>query len=68
MMQVKEAIREIQTKPTVPLWPHLGLALNLSRGSVYAAARRNEIEVVRIGGSIRAVTAPLRRKLGLASE
>jgi len=64
-MQLKDAIREIQTKPTVPLWPHIGLALNLSRGSVYAAARRKEIETVKIGHAIRAVTAPLRRKLGM---
>ena len=46
-MELKDALKEIRTKPTVPLWPHVGLALNLSRGSVYAAARRNEIDVIK---------------------
>ena len=64
-MQLKDAIKEIQTRPTVPLWPHVGLALSLSRGSVYAAARRNEIETIKVGHAIRAITAPLHRKLGL---
>ncbi len=64
-MKVEEAIEEIRTKPVVPLWPHLGLVLRMSRGSVYAAARNNEIDVIRYGHSIKAVTAPLRRKLGL---
>jgi hypothetical protein len=64
-MKLQDAIAEIRTKPVVPLWPHVGLALNLSRGSVYAAARRNEIDVIRVGSAIRAVTAPLRRKLGI---
>jgi len=64
-MQIEQAIKEIKTRPTVPLWPHVGLALNLSRGSVYSAAARGEIETVKIGHAIRAVTAPLRRKLGI---
>jgi len=49
----------------VPLWPHVGLVLDLSRGSVYASAARNEIDVIRVGRSIKAITAPLRKRLGL---
>jgi hypothetical protein len=62
-LKLNEAIEEIRTKPTVPLWPHLGLVLDMSRGAVYQAAAKNEIECVRYGHRIKAVTAPLRRKL-----
>jgi hypothetical protein len=64
-MKLEDAVQEIRTRPAVPLWPHVGLALNLSRGSVYTAAANGEIEVIRIGRSIRAVSAPLRKQLGL---
>ena len=64
-MELREALNDIKTKTVVPLWPHVGLVLNVSRGSVYGLAARNEIEVIRIGRSIRAVTAPLRKRLGL---
>ena len=64
-MELKEALEEIRNKPVVPLWPHIGLVLKMSRGSVYEAARRNEIDVIRIGHSIKAITAPLRKKLGI---
>ena len=64
-MELKEVLEDIRTKAVVPLWPHVGLVLNISRGSIYAAAHRNEIEVIRIGKSIKAVTAPLRKRLGL---
>ena len=64
-IELEEALREIRTRPTVPLWPHVGLALRMSRGSVYEAARRGEIDTVRYGRLIRAVTAPLRKRLGL---
>ena len=64
-MHIEQVLQDIRTKPVVPLWPHVGLVLNVSRGSVYGLAARNEIEVIRIGRSIRAVTAPLRKMLGL---
>jgi hypothetical protein len=64
-MQLEEAIREIQTKPVVPLWPVVGLVLDMNRGSVYRAVNAGEIEVVRYGSRIRAITAPLRKKLGI---
>ena len=64
-MTLDEAMREIRTKPVVPLWPVVGMALSLSRGSIYAAAARGEIDVIVVGRLKKAITAPLRRKLGL---
>jgi hypothetical protein len=46
--------------------PPLG-ALDLSRDSVYAAAKNGEIEVLKIGRLKKAITAPLRQKLGLTA-
>jgi hypothetical protein len=64
-MTLDEAMREIRTKPVVPLWPVVGMALSLSRGSTYAAAARGEIDVIVVGRLKKAITASLRRKLGL---
>ena len=63
-MKLKDAIEEVRTKPTVPL-SVVGTVLDMSRGSVYQAAHSGEIDVIRIGHRIRAVTAPLRKKLGI---
>jgi hypothetical protein len=41
------------------------VALDVSRGTVYDAAARGEIEVIGIGRLRKAVTASLRRKLGI---
>jgi hypothetical protein len=67
-MELKDVLEEIRTKPVVPLWPHAGMALGICRGGIYAAAARKEIDVIRIGRSIRAITAPLRKRLGLDSS
>jgi hypothetical protein len=64
-MELKEILDEIRTKPAVPLWPHVGKALGIARGSVYAAADRGEIDVLEIGRRKLAITASLRRKLGM---
>jgi hypothetical protein len=67
-MDVKQALEEIKTRPLVPLWPHLGLVLDMSRGSVYEAVRKGQIDVLRYGKNncrMKALTAPLRRKLEL---
>jgi hypothetical protein len=64
-LKLDEAIEEVRTRPTVPLWPHLGLILRMSRGSVYEAARRGDIDVIQIGHRYKAVSATLRRKLGI---
>jgi hypothetical protein len=64
-VKLKDAIEEIRTKPVVPLWPQVGLVLDMSRGSVYEAARNGDIEVIRVNHRIKAITAPLRKKLGI---
>jgi hypothetical protein len=64
-MTLEEALEQIRRKATVDLWPTVGLALGLSRGSVYEAAIRGEIDVLTFGRRKVAVTAPLRRKLGM---
>jgi hypothetical protein len=64
-MTLEEALQEIRTKPVVNLWPTVGKALNISRGATYAAVNRGEIEVIELGRLKKAITAPLRRKLGL---
>ena len=62
---VAEALEEIRTKPLVNLWPTVGVAYGVSRGAIYDAAARGEIEVIGIGRLRKAVTASLRRKLGI---
>jgi hypothetical protein len=64
-MDLREILDDIKNKPTVPLWPHVGMALDMSRGATYAAAARNEIDVIRMGRSIKAVSATLRKRLRL---
>jgi len=62
---VEEALNEITTKPVVDIWPTLCVALDISKGAGYAAAKRGEFDVLEIGKLKKAVTASLRRKLGL---
>jgi len=62
---LEEILEEIRRKPTVRVWPHAGRALGFGRGAIYAAAARNEIDVIRIGRSVRAVSASLRKRLGI---
>lgn len=60
-----EIIAEIHAKPTVPLWPHAGMAYGLGKSATYKAAHAGEIEVIRLGRLLKAVTAPMRARLGL---
>jgi hypothetical protein len=62
---LEEILEDIRRKPTVKLWPHAGQALGIGRGAAYAAAARKEIDVIRIGRSVRAVSASLRKRLGM---
>jgi hypothetical protein len=63
---MREILRDIRTKPVVPVWPHVGMILDMSRNGVYAAVARNEIpEVFRVGRLLKAASAPLRKRLGL---
>lgn len=64
-MDLNEILEEIKTKPTVPVWPHAGKALGLTKGGTYAAVHRDEIEVLRFGRLFKAISAPLRKRLGM---
>ena len=50
----------------VPLWPHAGKALGLSRGSTYAAAGRGEIPTIKIGRLLRVPVRALEQMLAEA--
>ena len=62
---VEEAVEEIRRKPLVDLWPTVGVVYDVSRGTVYAMAARGEIDVVDAGRLKKAVSATLRRRLGI---
>jgi hypothetical protein len=64
-MTSEELRNAILTELTVPVWPHAGKALGVSRNSSYEAARRNEIPTVKIGNRLSVPTARLREMLGL---
>ena len=51
-MELKEIFENIETKAVVSLWPHVGMALGMSRGSIYAVAHRNEIDVTHVSEPI----------------
>jgi hypothetical protein len=65
-MELEKIMDDIKTKPTVPIWPHLGAVFGRSRGAIYEDANQGRLDyVIRVGRSFRAVTAPLRKKLGI---
>jgi hypothetical protein len=67
-MELIELIDEIRTRLVVPLWPHAGKALGLSRGSTYAAAERGDIPTIRIGRLLRVPVRALERMLDSVGE
>jgi hypothetical protein len=62
-----EVIRILQL-PTCTVEEWRTLLFPLSKNSAYSAIERGEVESIRIGGRIRIVTAPWRRKLGLDEQ
>jgi hypothetical protein len=62
---LEACLEEIRTKPVVPPWPTVGVALGLSKGGTYDSMRRGDFETMRIGRLIKVVSAPLRKKLGI---
>jgi hypothetical protein len=64
-MTVEEAIAEIKRKPTVRLWPTIAVLRGISKHGVYQAAKRGEIDTIRNGKLILAISASERRKLGI---
>jgi hypothetical protein len=61
----EEILQDIKTRPTVPLWPHAAWAYGRGRGAIYEDARAGRVETVELGRSRPALTAPLRRRLGI---
>lgn len=64
-MTLEEALNEIKTKPLVNLWPTVAVVYDVSRGTVFEMARRGEVDVLEVGRLKKAITAPLRKKLGI---
>ena len=62
-----EILEEIRAKATVPIWPHAGMAYGLGKSATYKAAHAGEIEVIRLGRLLKAVTSPMRARLGLSA-
>lgn len=60
-----EIERAIRTDLTVPLWPHVGCVLKMSKNTVYEGARSGEIPSIRVGRNVRVPTAALRKMLGV---
>ena len=63
----QEILKDIMTRPTVPVWPHAGWAYGIGKSKIYDAANTEQIEVVWFGRSVRALTAPMRQRLGIKS-
>ena len=62
---LEEALHDIKTKPVVDIWPTTCVVLDISKGAGYAAVNRGEIEVLEVGRLKKAITASLRRRLGI---
>ena len=60
-----EILEEIKSQPTVPVWPHAGKALGLTRSQAYRAAARKEIDTMRFGRVIKVKSVALRKQLGI---
>ena len=64
-----DILKDIKTKPTVPVWPHYAWAHDCGRNKAYEMAKKGGPEFLRIGDGkrqmVRAITAPLRQKLGI---
>ena len=55
----------LDNNAVLPLWPHTGRILNLSRNGTYAAAALGDIKTVQLGRLKRVPSAWLKAKLGL---
>jgi hypothetical protein len=59
-----DEVERLLSTPCVDV-PIAGAILDLNRSASYEAARRGDIETIRIGRLLKAPTAPLRKKLGI---
>ena len=57
-------VNDLLSQPCVDV-PVAGAILNLNRSASYEAARRGDIETIKIGRLLKVPTAPLRKKLGI---
>lgn len=66
-MTQEQAISEIRTKSSVPLWPTFGVAVGYSRCGTYALARQGKVEgLIEVGKRKLVATAPWRKRFCLA--
>lgn len=62
-------LHDIATKPVVPLWPHIGKLLLLSKTSTYEAAANGEIEgLFKVGRLYRCSTGPYRARFPIGEQ
>lgn len=54
---------ETPERKCLNLWPDVGAILGLSRGTVYAAAKRGDLPTIKVGGRILVPRAALDRLL-----
>lgn len=64
-MSTNSTLPLAEERPTIPLWPDAGRAYDLGRSASYEAAKRGDIPCIRIGRRWVAVTALVRKQLGL---
>jgi hypothetical protein len=64
--ELKQILDDIRQRPTVPIWPHYGKALGVSRAQAFENARSGRVETVAVGvRNKRVVSAWLRKILQL---
>jgi hypothetical protein len=60
----RDEVERLLSPPCIEV-PVAGQVLDLNRSAAYVAARRGDIETIRIGRLLKVPTAPLRKKLGI---
>ncbi|MCV3764051.1 DNA-binding protein [Rhizobium sp. TRM95796] len=61
-------LEDALSRPTIPVTDAGLLFFGLARNAAYEAAKRGDIETIRIGGRIVVPVAPLAAKLGLKAK
>jgi hypothetical protein len=64
-ISLEQAIEDLRRLPVVPLWPHVAVLLDLTRNGAYDAAKRGDVEILKLGRLKKAISAPLRKQLGI---
>ena len=65
---VNDEVKRILEAPTCTVSEWRKYLFPISRNSAYLAISRGEVQTIRVGGRIRIVTAPWRKKLGLDEQ